>query len=91
MALPVDSVSVDFVISNGVLNLTPDKREAFGEVFRILKAGGEFLYGDIIVARASFRSRFGATSISGRVESLALCRRQSSSRFLETSASMASP
>ena len=48
--LPVDSESIDFVISNGVLNLAPDKRQAFGEVFRILKPGGPFLYGDIIVA-----------------------------------------
>ena len=50
LALPVESETVDFVISNGVLNLTPDKREAFGEVFRILKPGGQFLYGDIVVA-----------------------------------------
>jgi arsenite methyltransferase len=48
--LPVDSDSVDFVISNGVLNLATDKRQAFGEVFRILKPGGQFLYADIIVA-----------------------------------------
>ena len=48
--LPVDSESADFVITNGVLNLAPDKRQAFGEVFRILKPGGQFLYGDIIVA-----------------------------------------
>jgi arsenite methyltransferase len=48
--VPVDSESVDFVISNGVLNLAPDKRRAFGEMYRILKPGGEFLYGDIIVA-----------------------------------------
>ena len=48
--VPVESESVDFVISNGVLNLAPDKRQAFGEVFRILKPGGQFLYGDIIVA-----------------------------------------
>jgi SAM-dependent methyltransferase len=48
--LPVDSESVDFVITNGVLNLAPDKRQAFGEVFRILKPGGQFLYADIIVA-----------------------------------------
>jgi ubiquinone/menaquinone biosynthesis C-methylase UbiE len=50
MSLPVESGSVDVVISNGVLNLTPDKDRAFGEVFRILEPGGEFLYGDIIVA-----------------------------------------
>lgn len=50
LALPVDSDSVDFVISNGVLNLAPDKRQAFGEVFRILKRGGQFLYADIVVA-----------------------------------------
>jgi ubiquinone/menaquinone biosynthesis C-methylase UbiE len=50
MALPVASDSVDIVISNGVLNLTPDKERAFGEVFRILEPEGQFLYGDIVVA-----------------------------------------
>jgi ubiquinone/menaquinone biosynthesis C-methylase UbiE len=50
MSLPIESESVDVVLSNGVLNLTPDKEQAFGEVFRILKPGGQFLYGDIVVA-----------------------------------------
>ena len=50
LALPVDSHSIDFVITNGVLNLVPDKRQAFGEVFRILNTGGQFLYADIVVA-----------------------------------------
>ena len=48
--LPVEADSVDFVISNGVLNLTTDKRRAFEEVFRVLKRGGQLLYGDIVVA-----------------------------------------
>jgi SAM-dependent methyltransferase len=50
MDLPIGSTTVDVVISNGVLNLTPDKRQAFAEVFRVLAPGGRFLYGDIIVA-----------------------------------------
>jgi arsenite methyltransferase len=48
--LPVETESADFVISNGVLNLAPDKQRAFEEVFRILTPGGQFLYGDIVIA-----------------------------------------
>jgi SAM-dependent methyltransferase len=71
MSLPVESVSVDIVISNGVLNLTPDKDQAFGEVFRILKPGGQFLYGTLWL-RPSCRNRSAAISICGPIESLAL-------------------
>lgn len=49
MSLPLEDASVDVVISNGVLNLTPDKSVAYGEVFRVLRPGGRFLYADIIV------------------------------------------
>jgi SAM-dependent methyltransferase len=49
LELPVKSASADFVISNGVLNLAPDKRRAFSEVLRVLRPGGRFLYADIVV------------------------------------------
>lgn len=48
-AIPLPDRSVDVVTSNGVLNLVPDKRQAFAEVFRVLRPGGRFLYGDISV------------------------------------------
>lgn len=50
LELPVESASADVVISNGVLNLAPDKRRAFSEVLRVLRPGGRFLYADIVVA-----------------------------------------
>jgi SAM-dependent methyltransferase len=50
-ALPVPAGWADVVISNGVLNLMPDKAAALGEMARVLKPGGRLQIGDILVQK----------------------------------------
>ena len=72
--LPFDDGSFDAVISNGVINLSPDKRRAFAEAARVLRPGGRLALADIvterqIAARTTWQVDLWAACIAGASQS----------------------
>jgi SAM-dependent methyltransferase len=49
--LPIENCSVDIIISNCVINLSPDKQKVFEEAYRVLRTGGKMFVSDMVLLK----------------------------------------
>ena len=88
--LPVASNSVDVIISNCVINLSPDKSKVFSEAFRVLNPGGKLAVSDIVTdgpLPAAIKQSLSAWAgcVAGAVEATAYVEMLTSAGFREIS------
>ena len=76
-ALPVADASVDVILSNCVLNLSPEKERVLAEVFRVLKPGGRVVVSDLVSDHAI------PEVVSGSLDAVAGCLPTPRSRYLD--------
>ncbi|MFA5146862.1 MAG: arsenite methyltransferase [Candidatus Omnitrophota bacterium] len=65
--LPLEDASIDVIISNCVINLSPEKEQVFKEAFRVLKPGGRLMVSDLVLVKDL------PDSIKGSVEAYVGC------------------
>ena len=66
-ALPVADTSVDLILSNCVINLSPEKERVFREAFRVLKPGGRLALADIVATKPV------PLEIRGKLDAIGAC------------------